>query len=91
MSLFTITKAVNASIARSVVISELKHTAKIEDITLQLASAKDLRLKDHAKKHTEATQAHATWYNNQTPAGQQQFMDSMSLLQAAITPTPSST
>lgn len=90
MALLTISKAISANIQRSVAISELKHEAKVEDIKLQLAVAKDLRLTDHARKHTEATIAHATWYQGLQPAQQEQFGKSLALLNAAINPAPTS-
>lgn len=91
MAILTISRAISSGIQRNVQISELKHSAKLDDIKLQLAAAKDLRLKDHAKKHTEATIAHATWYAGLEAAGQQQFQTSLALLNDAINPTPSST
>lgn len=90
MALLTISKAVSASITRSVAMSELKHEAKIEDLKLSLASAKDLRIKEHARKHTEATIEHATWFNSLQPAQQDQFSKSLALLNAAIAPAPTS-
>lgn len=91
MAILTISRAISSGIQRNVQISELKHSAKLDDIKLQLAAAKDLRLKDHAKKHTEATIAHATWYTGLTPEGQAQFQSSIQLLNDALHPTPSST
>lgn len=86
MALLTISKAVSAKIQRSVAMSELKHEAKIEDLKLQLASAKDLRLNEHARKHTEATIDHAKWFNSLQSEQQAQFGKSLALLQAAIAP-----
>lgn len=90
MALLTISRAISTGIQRNVAISELKHEAKIEDIKLQLAVAKDLRLNDHARKHTEATIAHATWYSGLQPAQQEQFGKSIALLQSVLTSAPTS-
>lgn len=88
MALLTISKAISASITRSVAMSELKHEAKIEDLKLSLAVAKDLRMNEHARKHTEASIEHATWFNNLQPGQQEQFGKSLTLLQSAINPAP---
>ena len=90
MALLTISNAISAGIQRNVAISELKHEAKIEEIKLQLAVAKDLRLNEHAKRHTEATIAHATWYSGLQPAQQEQFGKSIALLQSVLAPAPTS-
>lgn len=90
MALLTISRAISTGITRNVAIGELKHEAKLEDIKLSLAAAKDLRLKEHAKRHTEATIAHATWHTGLTPQQQAQYAASLQLLQSAISPTPPS-
>jgi hypothetical protein len=86
MALLTISRAISTGIQRNVAIGELKHEAKLEDIKLSLAAAKDLRIKDHAKRHTEATIAHATWHQGLNPQQQEQYLRSLELLQSAINP-----
>lgn len=86
MSLITITRAVNASINRSVALSEMKHQARIEDVKLNLASAALTRMDSHAKRLTVARVEHATWLAQQTPDVQQCYEQSLEDLKAALNP-----
>lgn len=86
MSLITITRAINASVNRSVAVSEMKHEARIADVKLNLAAAALTRMDTHARKLTEARVAHSTWLASQSADVQQCYDQSVSDLKAALEP-----
>lgn len=90
MAFKLLTTATNAAIARNIAVAELKHTARVEDIQLELARKSEMRLAEHARKLTEAKHAHAVWHNNLDEAGKQMFADSLQTLKAVIAPKPDS-
>lgn len=86
MALLVISKAISDGIKRNVATSELKHTARIDDLKLELATKSMLRLDHHSRKYAEATVAHATWHNGLSEPEQAIFAQCKAALQAAIAP-----
>lgn len=86
MSLFTITKAVNASIARSVAISELKHTQKLTELRLKLAEQADLCIDESATRLNKARIVHYTYQAGLNPQQLADYQECKAYLKAAIAP-----
>jgi hypothetical protein len=89
MALLAITTAISAGIQRNVEISEMKHSAKLEDTKLSLASAALTRMESHAKRLAEARVNHYAWVNSLKPGEKQCYDESLADLQASIAPKAS--
>ena len=90
MAILTISKAISAGIQRNVVVSTLKHEAKVRDLKLTLAGEEILRMDVHTKRLTDARLAHYAYLQGLTPAERTVYDDSMADLVSAITPPQTS-
>lgn len=86
MALLTISKAMSASIQRSVAVSTLKHETKIKDLKLTIAREEMLRLDNHTKLLNEARVAHIQYLQGLSPEGRDLYNQCKADLMAAIAP-----
>lgn len=90
MSLFTITKAVNASIERSVSVSALKHEQKMRELRLRLAEQARTSVEESTIRLNKARIVHSEYYSSLNEAQKVDYNECKEYLLAAInTSTPS--
>lgn len=84
MAIMAISKAVSASISRSVAASELKHKAKMEDLTISIGIDGLLRKDKHAERLTNARYEHTQWLSNLDEVGKSIHQQSVNDLDIII-------